>query len=135
MSACSTTPGTYYKPALVFPERLGNSDRYIAEAAAHECGHTLGLLHDGTTTGTEYYAGHGTGATGWAPIMGNGYYKSLTQWSKGEYASQTTPRTTSPSSAPAALPTELMTTPEARRSLHALASGTRLAPRASSVDR
>jgi len=79
--------GTYYKPALVFPEKLGNSDRYIAEAAAHECGHTLGLLHDGTTTGTEYYAGHGTGATGWAPIMGNGYYKSLTQWSRGEYAS------------------------------------------------
>ena len=85
MSASSTQHGDAYKPALVFPEKLANNDRYIAEAAAHECGHTLGLLHDGTTAGTEYYAGHGTGATGWAPIMGNSYYQSLTQWSKGEY--------------------------------------------------
>ncbi len=27
------------------------------------------------------YSGHGD----WAPIMGSGYYKSVTQWSKGEY--------------------------------------------------
>lgn len=74
-----------YKPALVFPEKLANNDRYIGEAAAHECGHTLGLFHDGTTSGAEYYAGHGSGATGWAPIMGNSYYQALTQWSKGEY--------------------------------------------------
>ena len=74
-----------YKPALVFPEKLANNDRYIGEAAAHECGHTLGLFHDGTTAGAEYYAGQGSGATGWAPIMGNSYYQALTQWSKGEY--------------------------------------------------
>ena len=30
-------------------------------------------------------SGHGSGATGWAPIMGNGYSRELTQWSKGEY--------------------------------------------------
>lgn len=58
----------------------------ISEAAAHEIGHTLGLHHDGRTSpAEEYYAGQGSGATGWAPIMGVGYYKSLTQWSKGEY--------------------------------------------------
>jgi PKD repeat protein len=78
--------GDYYKPALVFPENLANGEKYIAEACAHECGHTLGLSHDGTTSGTTYYAGSGSGATGWAPIMGNGYYQNLTEWSKGEYA-------------------------------------------------
>ncbi len=78
----------YYKPALVFPENLSNGSRYIAEAAAHEAGHNLGLRHDGTTTpSADYYAGSGTGETGWAPIMGVGYYRNLTQWSKGEYPS------------------------------------------------
>ncbi len=56
----------------------------VAEAASHEVGHTLGLYHDGTST-VGYYAGHGSGATGWAPIMGVGYYQLLVQWSKGEY--------------------------------------------------
>jgi len=78
--------GDYYKPALVFPEKLANSEKYIAEAVSHETGHTVGLSHDGKTDGTAYYSGHGTGETGWAPIMGVGYYKNLSQWSKGEYA-------------------------------------------------
>ena len=76
----------YYKPALVFPENLGPyGAKYIAEAAAHEAGHNFGLDHDGTAT-LGYYSGQGTGETGWAPIMGVGYYKNLSQWSKGEYA-------------------------------------------------
>jgi PKD repeat protein len=76
----------YYKPALVFPENLGpNLARYVAEACSHEAGHTLGLSHDGTTTGDEYFRGYGSGATSWAPIMGASYGKSVTQWSKGEY--------------------------------------------------
>lgn len=78
--------GDYYKPALVFPERLGQSEKAIAEAASHEAGHTLGLNHDGTTAGVGYYTGNGFGETGWAPIMGAGYYQNVTQWSKGEYA-------------------------------------------------
>lgn len=58
----------------------------IAEAVSHELGHTLGLDHDGRTSPVEdYFAGHGSGVTGWAPIMGVGYYKSVVQWSKGEY--------------------------------------------------
>lgn len=76
----------YYKPAYVFFDRLGSgNEKYVAEAISHEAGHNLGLNHDGTTTGSAYYAGHGSGATGWAPIMGVGYYKELVQWSKGEY--------------------------------------------------
>ena len=77
--------GDTYKPALVFPENLSNGEKYIAEAASHEAGHNLGLSHDGTAS-TGYYEGQGTGVTGWAPIMGVGYYKNVTQWSKGEYS-------------------------------------------------
>lgn len=79
-------------PAFVFTSQLGNGNiKYVAEAASHEAGHTLGLYHDGTlatatTTAQGYYAGHGSGETAWAPIMGVGYYRNLTQWSKGEYA-------------------------------------------------
>jgi hypothetical protein len=74
-------------PAFVFTSQLGNgNEKYTAEAISHEVGHTLGLQHDGRTTPVEgYYAGQGTGTTGWAPIMGVGYYQNLTQWSKGEY--------------------------------------------------
>lgn len=58
-----------------------------AEVISHEIGHTLELGHDGRTSPSEgYYGGHGSGAVGWAPIMGVGYYAEVTQWSKGEYA-------------------------------------------------
>ena len=77
--------GDYYKPALVFPEWLGNNPKSIAEAASHEAGHNLGLNHDGTST-QGYYSGSGSGVTGWAPIMGSGYGKNLSQWSSGEYS-------------------------------------------------
>lgn len=71
----------------MFFDNLGSgNEKYVAEAISHEAGHNLGLSHDGTTAGVAYYSGHGSGATGWAPIMGVGYYRELTQWSKGEYA-------------------------------------------------
>ncbi len=74
-------------PAFVFTKQLGNgNEKYTAEAISHEVGHTLGLDHDGRNSPVEgYYGGQGTGETGWAPIMGVGYYQNLTQWSKGEY--------------------------------------------------
>lgn len=78
-----------YKPALVFYDKLGPGDeKYVAEAISHEAGHNMGLSHDGVTGGAAYYSGQGTDAvTGWAPIMGVGYYKPLVQFSKGEYTS------------------------------------------------
>jgi PKD repeat protein len=80
----SSTNPDYYQPAWVFYNGTGANAKGIAEAATHEAGHNLGLSHDGTST-VGYYSGHGTGATGWAPIMGAGYYKEVTQWSRGEY--------------------------------------------------
>ncbi|HEX8310866.1 MAG TPA: putative Ig domain-containing protein, partial [Chthoniobacteraceae bacterium] len=70
-------------PCWVF---IDNNTKACAEAVSHEFGHTFDLSHDGRTSPfTEYYEGHGSGSTGWAPIMGVGYYRELVQWSRGEY--------------------------------------------------
>ena len=78
------------QPAWVFRSSL-ISTKNIGEAISHEAGHNLGLNHDGQLesagctslpNGCEYYPGHGP----WAPIMGVGYSRPVTQWSKGEYA-------------------------------------------------
>ncbi len=76
----------YYQPGWVFADPLGNDSKNVAEAVSHELGHNLGLHHDGNNVDA-YYPGHGSdeAATSWAPIMGVGYYKQLTQWSQGEY--------------------------------------------------
>lgn len=71
----------YHQPALVFTQGVGTGAKNIAEAGSHEVGHNLGLSHDGTSA-IGYYRGHGA----WAPIMGVGYGKAISQWSKGEYA-------------------------------------------------
>ncbi len=69
-------------PCWVFA--LGS--KYGGEATSHEIGHTFDLLHDGrnTTPKPEGYFG-GLDGTPWAPIMGVGYYRPVSQWSKGEY--------------------------------------------------
>ena len=56
--------------------------KQIAECISHETGHTVGLYHDGLTSGAPYYGGHNN----WAPIMGNSYGRPVTQWSKGQYS-------------------------------------------------
>ncbi|MCO5053914.1 MAG: PA14 domain-containing protein [Verrucomicrobiae bacterium] len=64
-----------------------SSGKSAAEVISHEVGHTLALSHDGRTSpAEEYYGGQGSGAVGWAPIMGVGYSMPVVQWSKGEYA-------------------------------------------------
>ena len=65
--------------------------KQIANNITHEVGHTLGLNHDGRFSfgfgrpflNEEYYFGHGSGQTSWAPIMGNASKTNLAQWSKG----------------------------------------------------
>lgn len=79
-------------PAWVFSALLNNNLKNIAEACSHEMGHTLGLQHQSTFDENcqkiaEYSAGQGDGETGWAPIMGVGYYRNLTTWHIGSSSS------------------------------------------------
>ncbi|MES2982348.1 MAG: MBG domain-containing protein [Verrucomicrobiota bacterium] len=68
-----------YQPAWVLP--MAPAD--MAEAGSHEIGHNLGLSHDGNAE--EYYGGHGSNDISWGPLMGTGYDRNVSQWSKGDY--------------------------------------------------
>lgn len=68
------------EPALVYNGGLATG----SETVSHEVGHQLGLNHDGVGS-TVYYRGHGSGDTGWGPIMGAPFSKRTTQWSNGDY--------------------------------------------------
>jgi hypothetical protein len=79
-----------FQPAWVFQNSLASVTKYMAEASSHESGHHMNLFHDGctaagigncTASDLTYYAGHAN----WAPIMGNSYYRPVSQWSNGEY--------------------------------------------------
>ncbi len=78
---------TASSPAFVYlQDNAGN----IAEAVSHEFGHNMGLSHDGTVAhdavgAAGYYNGHGSGDISWGPIMGTGYGRNVSQWSKGGY--------------------------------------------------
>jgi hypothetical protein len=75
-------------PCFVFTGLLNFNVKNIAEAAAHESGHTLGLFHQASYNAscvktTDYNPGQGSGEIGWAPIMGVGYYQNFTLWNSG----------------------------------------------------
>ena len=73
-----------YRPVWIYVNNLAFDESYVGEAVSHEVGHNLGLSHDGRTD-SNYYGGHGSGETSWGPIMGTGYNRNVSQWSKGEY--------------------------------------------------
>lgn len=82
-------PGT---PCWIFENQLGYNIKSMAEAASHEAGHTLSLVHQSTYNSScvktaEYNGGQGTGVTSWAPIMGVGYNRNVTVWHNGRSAS------------------------------------------------
>ncbi len=86
-----------YSPAFVFFDNLSTNPSYIGEAASHEVGHNMGLTHDATLDTNlsiqgHYYAGHGSGASSWGPIMGDSYGKSVSQWSSGQYYDANNPQ-------------------------------------------
>ena len=75
-------------PCWVFADLLGNHPKYLAEASSHGSGYTLGLRHQSSYDGNgnlsaTYNLGAGAGDFGWAPIMGNSYYKRNTLWHDG----------------------------------------------------
>ncbi|MBL0182325.1 MAG: T9SS type A sorting domain-containing protein [Chitinophagaceae bacterium] len=77
-------------PAFVFSDLLGPySPKMVGECCSHESGHTLGLSHqskygsDCSTPIEQYNSGAGSGETGWSPIMGNSYYRNMSNWNNG----------------------------------------------------
>lgn len=76
-------------PCFVFCDKLGpNNPKMVAECCSHESGHTLGLSHqskydNGCNLTATYNEGAGSGETGWAPIMGNSYYRNMSGWNNG----------------------------------------------------
>jgi hypothetical protein len=76
-------------PCFVFCDKLGpNNPKMVAECCSHESGHTLGLSHqskydNGCNLTATYNDGAGNGETGWAPIMGNSYYRNMSGWNNG----------------------------------------------------
>ena len=75
-------------PCFVFSSLLNYNVKNIAEAAAHEAGHTLGLRHQSSYNSScvkisDYNWGQGAGEIGWAPIMGAGYNQNMTLWNSG----------------------------------------------------
>lgn len=75
-------------PGFVFSDKLNYSPKYIGECCSHESGHTVGLSHQSTYDANcnlteSYCTGTGSGQVGWAPIMGNSYYKNMTGWNDG----------------------------------------------------
>lgn len=75
----------YYSPAWVLDyDESWAPASLAAEAASHEFGHNLDLHHDNTSS-LEYYGGHANGSISWGPIMGTGYNRNVSQWSKGDY--------------------------------------------------
>lgn len=73
-----------YSPVWVADYEYSVAASFIAEAISHEFGHNLRLTHDGIN-GSGYCPGHENGAISWGPIMGTGYYRDVSQWSKGDY--------------------------------------------------
>jgi len=75
-------------PCFIFSALLKYNAKFLAEAGAHESGHTLGLRHQASYDAncnlvSSYNYGTGTGETSWAPIMGVGYNKNFTTWHNG----------------------------------------------------
>ena len=77
-------------PAFVFSDRLGYSPKKVGECISHESGHTVGLSHQSKYDGIDcanpiepYNTGFGTGETAWSPIMGQSYYRNMSNWNNG----------------------------------------------------
>jgi hypothetical protein len=75
-------------PAFVFAGGDA-APKFVAEAASHESGHSLGCAHQSIRDANcniidQYNHGTGSGEIGWAPIMGYSVDRTFTTWSNGQ---------------------------------------------------
>jgi hypothetical protein len=88
------TSGAYGNFDLTNAADYGSLISSLAQTAAHEIGHNMGLDHDGITSDSSgYYGGYNVSTkTAWSPIMGYtniSKTRRLNQWSIGEYRNAT----------------------------------------------
>jgi hypothetical protein len=73
--------------AWVFPNMLGGGNtKYTADAITHESGHTFGLQHQSSYSGTSKTAEYRAGTSSLGVFMGSSYYSSRAKWSNGQSA-------------------------------------------------
>ena len=80
--------GTWNQPAWVFQDVMYSHNGNIALGVSHEVGHNFNLYHDGFVADGQnlgYMDGHSVTNPTSGPIMGSPYYRTVSQWSKGEY--------------------------------------------------
>lgn len=85
VAAYSYGPTSQSHTNWVFPNNLGRSAKSVAEAAAHEDGHALGLNHQtDQSSGADYSSNGGASGPGsYAPTMGVGYSSQRSVWRIG----------------------------------------------------
>jgi hypothetical protein len=82
-------------PVWVFENCCSMVPKNVAEAAAHETGHSLSLLHQSIYNSScvktnEYHPGQGSGVTSWVPIMGSNFSQNVSVWYNGTNSSACT---------------------------------------------
>jgi large repetitive protein len=76
---------------FAFTANLGNGNpHYTAEAVSHESGHSFGLVHQSTYSGTTKTAEYRNGGPDISPIMGVSYYSTRGLWAKGQSSTSST---------------------------------------------
>lgn len=77
--------------SYVFPDELSNGNaKFVAEATAHEAGHSFGLTHQSTYNGTTKVDEYNPGDSKKAPIMGDSYNATRGLWWKGQSSNSST---------------------------------------------
>jgi hypothetical protein len=70
--------------SYVFSKDIGGGfPKWVSEQVSHEIGHSLGLQHQSTWSGTVLQSELNSGSGDWAPIMGTGNFAARTTWYNG----------------------------------------------------
>jgi hypothetical protein len=70
--------------SYVFSNNIGTGfPRWVADQVSHEAGHSFGLVHQSTWSGSTLTAELSSGTNGWVPIMGSSLFASRSTWFNG----------------------------------------------------